>query len=155
MLGHSFVAEAYSHINYPQRMDGTPIPYSYGDCVSCLGGLGGPPLPPPLATSFATFIPIRGGSGGCLAFLAFSLLPLEFVTLSFLYVTFVLVVTTFATITTGDGTPEMVLVGHSFPILGVLLSLHLQHTTTFCTVLPLNPLGARGIQLLRWSQSGA
>ena len=62
--------------------------------------------------------------------LAFSLLPLVFVTLSFLYVTFVLVVTTFATVTTGDGTPEMVLMGHSFPILSALLSFHLQHTTT-------------------------
>ena len=46
------------------------------------------------------------------------------------YVTFVLVVTTFATLTTGDGTPEMVLMGHCFSIFGVLLSFHLQHTTT-------------------------
>ena len=83
-----------------------------------------------LATSFTTFIPILGGSGGHLAFLAFSLLPLEFVTLSFLYVTLILVVTTFATITTGYGTSERVLIGHSFPIFGVLLSFHLQHTTT-------------------------
>ena len=58
------------------------------------------------------------------------LLPLEFVTFSFLYVTFVLVVTTFATIAAGDGSPKMVLMGHSFPISGVLLSFHLQHTTT-------------------------
>ena len=53
-----------------------------------------------------------------------------FVTLSFLYVTFILVVTTFATVTTADGTPEMVLMGHGFPIFSVLLSFHLQHTTT-------------------------
>ena len=53
-----------------------------------------------------------------------------FVTLPFLYVTFVLVVTMFATVTTGDGTPKMVLMGHGFPIFGVLLSFHLQHTTT-------------------------
>ena len=53
-----------------------------------------------------------------------------FVTFSFLYVTLVLVVTTFATISTGDGTSEVVLMGHSFPIFGVLLSFHLQHTTT-------------------------
>ena len=46
------------------------------------------------------------------------------------FVTFVLVVTTFATVTTGDGTPEMVLMGHCFPSLSVLLSLQLQHTTT-------------------------
>ena len=51
-------------------------------------------------------------------------------TLAFLYVTFVLVVTTFATIATGDGTPELILMGDSFPILGVLLSFHLQHTST-------------------------
>ena len=44
--------------------------------------------------------------------------------------TFILVLTTFATVTTGDGTREMVLMGHSFPIFGVLLSFHLQHTTT-------------------------
>ena len=83
-----------------------------------------------LPTSFTTFIPILGVSGGCLGLLAFSLLPLEFITLAFLYVTFVLVVTTFATIATGDGTPEMILMGHSFPILGMLLPLHLQHTAT-------------------------
>ena len=95
-----------------------------------LWGLGGPPLPAPLATSFTTFIPILGVSGGFLVLLAFSLLPLEFITLAFLCVTFVLVVTTFAIIATGDGTLEMILMGHSFPILGVLLSFHLQHTTT-------------------------
>ena len=37
---------------------------------------------------------------------------------------------TFATIATGDGTPEMILMGHSFPIFGVLLWFHLQYTTT-------------------------
>ena len=62
--------------------------------------------------------------------LAFSLLPFVFVTLTFFNVTFVLVVTTFATVTTGDGTPEMVLMGHCFPIFIVLLSFQLQHTTT-------------------------
>ena len=67
---------------------------------------------------------------GVLVLLAFSLLPLEFITLAFLYVTFVLVVTTFTTIATGDGTPEMILMGHSFPIFGMLLSFHLQHTAT-------------------------
>ena len=111
-------------------------------------GVRGSTFAGPLATSFTTFIPILGVSGGCLVLLAFSLLPLEFITLSFLYVTFVLVVTTFATITTGDGlashkrrrsvqtittgdgTPAMVLMGHSFPIFGVLLLFHVQHTTT-------------------------
>ena len=62
--------------------------------------------------------------------LAFRLLTLEFVTLAFLDMAFVLVVTTFATLTTGDGTPEMVLMGHSFPIFGMLLTFHLQHTAT-------------------------
>ena len=28
LLGHSFVAKTYSHIDLPQGMDGTPIPYS-------------------------------------------------------------------------------------------------------------------------------
>ena len=84
----------------------------------------------PLATSFTTFIPIRGISGGRLGLLAFCLLTLEFITLAFLYVTFVFVVTTFATIATGDGTPAMMLMGHRFPILGMLLSFHLQHTAT-------------------------
>ena len=84
----------------------------------------------PLATSFTTFIPILGSCGAFLGLLAFSLLPRLFVTFSFLYVTFVLIVTTIATVTTGDGTPEMVLMGHSFPIFSVLLSFHVQHTTT-------------------------
>ena len=44
--------------------------------------------------------------------------------------TFVLVVRTFATVTTGDGTREMVPMGHWVSISGVLLSFHLQHTTT-------------------------
>ena len=48
----------------------------------------------------------------------------------FLYVRLVLLVTTFATMTTGDGTPEVVLMGQIFPIFGVLLLFHLQHTTT-------------------------
>ena len=64
-----------------------------------------------------------------MGFLAFSLLPFVFVTLTFFYVTFVLVVTMFATVTTGDSTPEMVLMGGCFPIFSVLLSFQLQHTT--------------------------
>ena len=62
--------------------------------------------------------------------LAFSLLPFVFVTLTFFYVTLVLVVTTFATVTTGDGTPEVILMGHCFPIFSVLLWFQLHHTTT-------------------------
>ena len=57
-----------------------------------------------------------------MGFLAFSLLSFVFV--------FVLVVTTFATVPTGEGTPEMILMGYFFPIYSVLLSLQLQHTTT-------------------------
>ena len=53
-----------------------------------------------------------------------------FVTLTFVDLTFVLIVTTFAALPTGDGTPEMILMGHCFPIFGVLLSLQLQHATT-------------------------
>ena len=60
-----------------------------------------------------------------MGFLAFSLLPFVLVTLPFLYVTFVLVVTTFATVLTGDGTPELILMGYCFPILSVLLSFQL------------------------------
>ena len=93
-------------------------------------GVRGSTFATPFATPFTAFIPILVVSGGCLVLLAFSLLPLEFITLSFLSVTFVLVGTTFATIATGDGTPEMTLMGHSLSILGVLLSFHLQHTTT-------------------------
>ena len=95
-----------------------------------LWGLGGPFLPPPLPPPLPPLSPIWGVLVGVWPFCAFSFLPLVFVTFSFLYVTFVLVVTTFATVTTGDGTPEMVLMGHSFPIFGVLPSFHLQHTTT-------------------------
>ena len=65
-----------------------------------------------------------------MGFLAFSLLPFVFVTLTFFCVTFVLVVTKFATVPTGDGTPEMILMDHCFPILSVLLSFELKHTTT-------------------------
>ena len=83
-----------------------------------------------LASSFTTLIPILKISGGCLGFLAFSLLPFVFVTLRFFYVTFVLVVMTFATVTTGDGTPKMVPMGCCLSILGLLPSFHLQHTTT-------------------------
>ena len=82
-----------------------------------------------LPSSFTTLVPILGSSGGCLGFLALSLLPFVFFTLTFFDVTFVLVVTTFATVPTGDGTPEMILMGHCFPIFSVLLS-QLQHTTT-------------------------
>ena len=57
-------------------------------------------------------------------------LPFVFVTLTFFYVTFVLVVTAFATIPTGDGTPDMILMSHCFPIFSVLPSFQLQHTTT-------------------------
>ena len=92
-------------------------------------GVRGSSLTTPLATSF-TFIPIRGISGGRRVLLALRLLTLEFVTLAFLDVAFVLIVTTLATVTTGDGTPEVVLMGHSFPIFSMLLTFHLQHTAT-------------------------
>ena len=97
--------------------------------MSASGGSGFHPCDP-LASSFTTLLPILGSSGVCLGLLAFSLMPFAFVTLTFFYVTFVLLVTTFTTITTGDGTPEMVLMGHCCLILSVLLSFQLQHTTT-------------------------
>ena len=84
----------------------------------------------PLAPSFTTLVPPLGSSGGCSRFLGFSLLQFVFVTLTFFDVRFLLVVTTFATIPTGDGTPEMILMGHWFLIFSVLLSFQLQHTTT-------------------------
>ena len=36
VLCHSFVAKTNSHNDSPQGMDGTPIPYSYGHCLSFL-----------------------------------------------------------------------------------------------------------------------
>ena len=98
--------------------------------MSASGGWGFHLCPPPLASSFTTLVPILGSSCGCLGYVAFSLLPFVFVTLTFFDVTFVLVVATFATISTVDGTPEMILMGHCFPIFSVLLSFQLQHTTT-------------------------
>ena len=93
-------------------------------------GVRGSTFANPLATSFTTFMTIQGISGGCSGLLAFSLVSLEFITVAFLYVTFVFVVTTFATIATGDGSLELILMGHRFLILGMLLSFHLQHTAT-------------------------
>ena len=62
----------------------------------------GSTLATPLASSFPTLVPVLGSSGGCLGFLAFRRLPFEFLTLTFFYVTFVLVVTMFATVPTGE-----------------------------------------------------
>ena len=53
-------------------------------------GVGGCTFATPLASSFTTLIPILQSSGGCLGFLAFSLLPFVFVTLTFFDVPFVL-----------------------------------------------------------------
>ena len=46
------------------------------------------------------------------------------------YVTFVLVVTSFATVPTGEGTIEMILMGLCFLIFSVLLFFQLRHTAT-------------------------
>ena len=97
--------------------------------MSASGGWGFHPCHLPCLLLYNPY-PHLGSSRGCLGFLAFSLLPFVFVTCTFFYVTFVLVVTTFATVTTGDGKPEMVLMGHCFPIFSLLLSFQLQHTTT-------------------------
>ena len=94
-----------------------------------LWGLGSPPLPAPLPPPLQPLSPFWGVLEGALGFMAFSLVPFVSATLRFFYVTFVLALTTFATVTTGDGTPEMVLMGHWFPIFSLLLSFQLQHTT--------------------------
>ena len=87
-------------------------------------------LATPFSSSFTTLVTIPGGFGGGLVFLAFSLLAFEFVTLALFYVAFVLVVTTFATNPTGDGTPEVILMNHCYSIFGVLLFFQLPHATT-------------------------
>ena len=63
-------------------------------------------------------------------FLAFSLLAFEFTTLVLFSVEFVLLVTTFATNPSGDGTPEVILMVHCFSMSSVLLSFQLQHAPT-------------------------
>ena len=82
---------------------------------------------------FATLVTLFRGFGGCLGFLASSLLAFGFVTLARFYVAFVLVVTTLATEPTVDGTPEVILMVHCFSNFSVLLSLRLQHATTAMT----------------------
>ena len=79
---------------------------------------------------FTTLVTILGGFGGSLVVLVVSLLAFEFVTLALLDVLFVFVVTKFAKETTGDGTPEVILMVHCFSIFSVLLSFQLQHATT-------------------------
>ena len=92
--------------------------------------LGVPSLPPRFPPPFTTRVTILGGFGGSLVFLALNLLAFQFVTLALLYVAFVLVVTTPATKTTGDGTHDIILMVHYFSIFSVLLSSQLQHATT-------------------------
>ena len=95
-----------------------------------LWGLGVPPLPPPWPLALPPLSPFRGVLVGVWFFWRSASSRLSLSLSQRFYVTFVLVVMTFATITTGDGTPKMVLMGHSFPLFGVLLSFHLQHATT-------------------------
>ena len=89
--------------------------------------VGGSILATAFSSPFTTLVAILGGFGGSLVFLAISLVAFEFVTLALLYVAFVLVVPTFATKPTADGTPEVPLMVHCFPIFSVLLSFQLQH----------------------------
>ena len=91
--------------------------------------VGGSIIATPFSSPFTTLVTILGAFAGCLGFLALSLLALEFVTLALFYVAFVLVATTFATKTSGDGTPEVILMVHCFSIFTVLLSFQLQHAT--------------------------
>ena len=40
VLRHRFVARKKKHVGTPERMDGSPIPYSYGHSLSLLESLG-------------------------------------------------------------------------------------------------------------------
>ena len=95
-----------------------------------LWGLGFPPLPPPLPPSLPPLSPFWGVLEGVWAFWRSASCRLCLSLSRVFYVTFVLVVTMFATVTTGDDTPEIVPMGHCFPIFRVLLLFQLQHSTT-------------------------
>ena len=133
--------------NCPSTSERKSRTHTYDDLVDFLGsaasgerevagaderlfGLGVPPLAPPLPPPLPPLSPFWGvlvgvwafwRSGSCRVCLSLS---------RFFDMTFVLVVTTGATIPTGDATPEMILMYHCFPSFGVLLSFQLQHTTT-------------------------
>ena len=87
-------------------------------------------LAPSFASPLTTLVTVLGSFRRSVGFLTFSLLAFEFVTLTLLYVTFVLVVTTFATNPTGDGTPEVILMVHCYTIFSALLSFQLQDAIT-------------------------
>ena len=87
-------------------------------------------LTTPFSSPFTTLVTILEGFEGCLGFLAFSLLALEFITLALSNVAFVLVVTTFAAKPTSAATPEVMLMVHCLSIFSVLLSFQLQHAPT-------------------------
>ena len=97
--------------------------------MSASGGWGFHPCHPPCLLLYHP-CPHSGEFRWLLGLSGFSLLPFVFVTRTFFDVTLVFPVTTLATVPTGDGTPEMILMGHCFPIFSVLLSFQLQHTTT-------------------------
>ena len=81
---------------------------------------GGDTLPP-----FAIFgCPCINCNSG----LVFMLLALELFALPLFQVAFVLIMATLATVPTGDGTREVVLMGNFLPIFGVLRALELQAT---------------------------
>ena len=84
-------------------------------------------LASPFASPFTTPVSNLGGFGGCLGFLAFSLLMFQFITLALFNVAFVLIVTTVATKPTCDGTSEVIVMVHCFSIFSVLLPFQLQH----------------------------
>ena len=88
--------------------------------------VGGSILATPFSSPFTILVTILGGFGGCLGFLAFSPLAFDYITLALSYVAFVLVVTTFATKPTGNGTPEVILMVHCFSMFSVLLSFQLE-----------------------------
>ena len=95
-----------------------------------LWGWGVPRLPTPLPPPLPPLSPFWGVLVGVWVLWRSASCHLCLSISRFLHVTFVLVVATFARIPTDDGTPEMILMGHCFPIVSVLLSFQLQNTTT-------------------------
>ena len=76
---------------------------------------------PSIPWGFSTWFSVLGGFGRSLVFLPFSLFAFEFIALTLFHVAFVLLVTMFATESTGAGAFEVILVVHCLFIFSVLL----------------------------------
>ena len=83
--------------------------------------VGVPIVPTPFASTLNSLVSILGGFGRSLVFLAFSLLAFQFIALTLFDMAFVLVVSTFATESTGHGEAVVILMVHCFSIFSVLL----------------------------------